>query len=267
MNKKNRNFEDILLTGAFEEYLRREDEKLPSDGELREEFPPREEECRKYAVTARRGERRFSAVKTLKWVAIIVMAATTITFVALMADKNVRAATLRSIKQFFTRKDSDNVYVTFDQDEDGGFFKDVDLSDLSVGYVPEGLTLWDDTKAAEDYPGCRFIVLYNPETNPDIQHRLGPTYILVYIQEGDKEVDYSLGSFEATEELTINGMAAVVFDLSHVVRDGSELDGQMLEVGDLAFGDKNFTIRLHWIALCDDGSFKDEAIKVAESIR
>ena len=37
MNKKNRNFEDILLTRAFEEYLRREDEKLPSDEELREE--------------------------------------------------------------------------------------------------------------------------------------------------------------------------------------------------------------------------------------
>ena len=79
-------------------------------------------------------------------------------------------------------------------------------------------------------------------------------------------MEYSDEEFEKTAEFTINGMAAMIYDFTYEVEDGSELDGQTLEVGDLAFGDKNFTIRLHWIALCDDGSFKNEAIKVAESI-
>ena len=262
MNKKNNNFEDILLTRAFEEYLRREDEKLPSDEELREEFPPREEECRKYAVTARRGERRFSAIKTLKWVAVIILAAISVSFAGLMMNENVRAAVFGV---FVGRnEDGSRVNVKFKSE---GFFDGKDLSDLTVGYIPEGLTLWDDTKAAEDYPGRRYIVLYDPETHPDVEHRIGPTSILVYIQEGDKEVEYSDESFSMAEGLTINGLPAVMFDYSYVVGDRSELNGQTLEVGDLAFGDKNFTIRLHWIALCDDESFKDEAIKVAESIR
>ena len=262
MNKKNRNFEDILLTGAFEEYLRREDEKLPSDGELREEFPPREEECRKYAVMARRGERRFSAVKTLKWVAVIILAAISVSFAGLMMNENVRAAVFGV---FVGRnEDGSRINVKFKSEE---IFDGKDLSDLTVGYIPEGLAILDEGEVADDYTVRRFIVLYDPETHPDVEHRIGPTSILIDIQEGDKVIDYSDESFSMAEVLTINGLPAVMFDYSYVEKDGSELNGQTLEVGDLAFGDKNFTIRLHWIALCDDGSFKNEAIKVAESIR
>ena len=183
---------------------------------------------------------------------------------AAMVDRFFERVTVRWSSEY---EENDHAWITFDQSADGGFFKDVDLSDLIVGYVPEGLAILDDGEDAVDYTTRRFIVLYDPETHPDPQHRIGPTSILIDIQKGDKEIGYSDESFEITEELTINGMAAMLFDFTYEVEDESELNGQTLEVGDLAFGDKNFTIRLHWIALCDDGSFKNEAIKVAESIR
>ena len=145
MNKKNRNFEDILLTRAFEEYLRREDEKLPSDEELREEFPPREEECRKYSVMARRGERRFSAIKTLKWVAVIVLAAVSVSFAGLMMNENVRAA----VFGVFVGRNGNGTKtrVSFLGD---GFFEGKDMFDLTVGYVPEGLKTFELSKEYQE---------------------------------------------------------------------------------------------------------------------
>ena len=182
---------------------------------------------------------------------------------AAMVDRFFERVTVRWSSEY---EENDHAWITFDQDADGGFFKDVDLSDLIVGYVPEGLAILDDGEDAVDYTTRRFIVLYDPETHQDPRHRIGPTSILIDIQKGDKEVEYSDESFAITEELTINGMAAMLFDFTYEVEDSSSLNGETLEVGDLAFGDKNFTIRLHWIAFCDDGSFKNEAIKVAESI-
>lgn len=271
--KKNKDEEfDILLGKALEEYVRREDESLPSDEELREAFPPSEEDCLKYGQLVKRKERGSTALKVLRRVAVIVLALISVTSAALMLNKNVRAAvsgTLIRWTSFFRKFNGTTDYdawVSFDQGEDGGFYKDVELSDLGVGYVPEGYVLYENTSSYEEFPGNRYIILYDTEMNPDAPGRVGPSSITVHIREGEREVKYSDEMLACAEETTVNGMAALLFDQVHEIKDGSELNGRMLEVGDLAFGDKNFTVRIHWLAFEDQGSLKDEAIKVAESL-
>ena len=271
--KKNKDEElDILLGKAFEEYVRREDEALPSDEELREAFPPSEEDCLKYGKAAKRKERGSAALKVLRRVAVIVLALISVTSAALMLNKNVRAAvsgTLIRWTSFFRKFNGTTDYdawVSFDQGEDGGFYKDVELSDLGVGYVPEGYVLYENTSSYEEFPGNRYIILYDTEMYSDVHGPFGPSSITVHIREGDQEVEYSDEMLACAEETTVNGMSALLFDQVHEIKDGSELNGRKLEVGDLAFGDKNFTIRLHWLAFEDEGSLRDEAIKVAESL-
>ena len=140
------------------------------------------------------------------------------------------------------------------------------MSDLGVGYVPEGYVLYENTSSYEEFPGNRYIILYDTEMYSDVHGPFGPSSITVHIREGDQEVEYSDEMLACAEETTVNGMSALLFDQVHEIKDGSELNGRKLEVGDLAFGDKNFTIRLHWLAFEDEGSLRDEAIKVAESL-
>lgn len=252
MNKKNRNFEDILLTRAFEEYLRREDEKLPSDEELREEFPPREEECRKYSVMARRGERRFSAIKTLKWVAVIILAAISVSFAGLMMNENVRAAVFGV---FVGRHgDGTKTSVSFLGD---GFFEGKDMFDLTVGYVPEGLKTFELSKENQEQitQGWRLINICSPDDPDPIYHATAPN-IQIIIQATGDGWDWSDKRWEDKEELTINGMIAFRNRLDTVVGD------EVLPWGRIVFGDKNLSIQLMYLGVDDD-----EVLKVAESIR
>lgn len=254
MNKKNRNFEDILLTGAFEEYLRREAEKLPSDEELREEFPPREEECRKYGEKARRKGRASSAMVILKRVAVITLAVISVTFALLMMDKNVRAAVTGTIIRIF----DDHTDVSFnDPDSEINFFEGKEVSDLSVGYVPEGLVMCEEAAIDDDEYAdkVRLLIMSDPN-DPDPTHRASPPFITILIRSDDAVWKFSNEAMEITKETSINGMNAFLecFFINH--------DGESVERGVLIFGDKTISVEINWAGLS-----KDEAIKVAESIK
>ncbi|MBR3423850.1 MAG: hypothetical protein IKG80_05105, partial [Clostridia bacterium] len=142
MNKDKK--DDILLERAFGAYCDRMDEALSNDERLREEFPPNDKDRLNYLKTVRKRERTSSALTVLRRVASIIMAVISVTFCALMVDKNVRAAVTgtfvrwTSFYRTLNKSWDHDVFVTFDQDENKEFFKDVGLFDLNIGYVPEG---------------------------------------------------------------------------------------------------------------------------------
>ena len=249
MNKKNRNFEDILLTGAFEEYLRREDEKLPSDGELREKFPPREEECRKYGEMARRKGRASSAMVILKRVAVITLAVISVTFALLMMDKNVRAAVTGTIIRIF----DDHTDVSFnDPNSEVNFFEGKGIHDITVGYVPEGLYLHHYPEEGTTETRTAIFI----QATEEISYKSTAPYVMIMIYTSDESALFSDEAYEVTERITINGMDAFVETLF------THRKGETLEWGRLVFGDKNIVIDMIWL-----GVSREEAIKIAESIR
>ena len=255
--KKNKDEElDILLGKAFEEYVRREDEALPSDEELREAFPPSEEDCLKYGKAAKRKERGSAALKVLRRVAVIVLVLISASSAALMLNKNVRAAVTGTIYRVV----NDYIWVRFTgPDDDGSFFDGKDISDLAVGYVPKGLVLC--ARDAEYWPDMgyqtRYFVICDPADvtapgEPGVTH---PPYIVIYIQEGSRETGYSDEALEMSAETTVNGMPALMFDVFYYY------DGEDHEFVRLEFGDKNFTVCIQ-----SGGVSGEEVMKVAESL-
>ncbi len=253
--KKNKNDDfDVLIEMALEEYVRREDGSLPSDEELREAFPPSEEDCLKYGQLAKRKERGSTALKVLRRVAVIVLALISVTSAALMLNKNVRAAVSGTVYRFV----DDYIWVTFNgPDDDSSFFDGKDLSDLTVGYIPEGLVL-RYAGEAEYWPdmgySTRLFVICDPndEEAPGKTH---PPFIMINVQEGSRETGYSDEALEISKETTVNGMPALMFDVFYYY------EGADHEVVRLEYGDKNFTI---YIQAGDVSG--EEVMKVAESL-
>ena len=253
--KKNKDEElDILLGKAFEEYVRREDESLPSDEELREAFPPSEEDCLKYGKAAKRKERGSAALKVLRRVAVIVLVLISASSAALMLNKNVRAAVTGTIYRVV----DDYIWVRFTgADDEISFFDGKDMSDLNIGYIPEGLILCYDSRA-QNWPDLgyrsRTFIICDPddETAPGKTH---PPYIMLCVQDGDQESGYSDEALEISHETTVNGMPALMYDVFYYY------DGEDHEVVRLEYGDKNFTVYIQ------SGEVSGEEVKkVAESL-
>lgn len=256
MNKKKNKDEelDILLGKAFEEYVRREDEALPSDEELREAFPPSEEDCLKYGKAAKRKERGSAALKVLRRVAVIVLVLISASSAALMLNKNVRAAVTGTVYRFI----DDYIWVTFNgPDDDSSFFDGKDISDLAVGYVPEGLIL-RYAGEAEYWPDMGYSTRLFVICDPNDEEAPGKThlpFIMIIVQEGNRETGYSDEALEMSAETTVNGMPALMFDVFYYY------DGEDHEVVRLEYGDKNFTIYIQ-----AGGVSGEEVMKVAESL-
>ncbi|MBR6291115.1 MAG: hypothetical protein IKR53_06690, partial [Clostridia bacterium] len=192
----------------------------------------------------------FSAVKTLKWVAVIILAAISVSFAGLMMNENVRAAVFGV---FVGRnEDGSKTSVSFLGD---GFFEGKKMYDLTVGYVPEGLKMFEDPEDYQQYT-MRMINICSPDDPNPIRHPTTVPYIQIWIRATDEGWDWSDELWENTEELTINGMSAFRNRLDTVV------DGEVLPWGRIVFGDKNISIQLHYLGVDDD-----EVLKVAESIR
>ena len=256
MSRKKNNDEelDILLGKALEEYVRREDGSLPSDEELREAFPPSEEDCLKYGQLAKRKERGSTALKVLRRVAVIVLALISVTSAALMLNKNVRAAVTGTIYRIV----DDYIWVRFTgSDDEVSFFDGKDISDLAVGYVPKGLIL-RYAGEAEYWPelgySTRLFVICDPndEEAPGKTH---PPFIMINVQEGSRETGYSDEALEISKETTVNGMPALMFDVFYYY------DGEDHEHVRLEYGDKNFTVYIQ-----SGGVSGEEVKKVAESL-
>ena len=151
-------------------------------------------------------------------------------------------------------------WVTFDQTPDGGFYKDVNIADLTVGYVPEGLVLCDSADA--EYYGSlgyqsRYFVICDPAdvTAPGEPGCTHPPYVIIFVREGDQETGYSDEALAISEEITVNGMAALMFDFCF------ESGGEQYESTRLEFGDKNFTVYMQGMNVSGE-----DVLKIAESL-
>ena len=148
-------------------------------------------------------------------------------------------------------------WVTFDQSPDGGFYKDADLADLSVGYIPDGLILCG-TAEVNYWPelgySTRTFIICDPAdtTAPGKTH---PPFVIIHVQEGDREAGYSDEALAISEEITVNGMAALMFDFFF------ESEGEQYECTRLEFGDKNFTVYMQGINVSGE-----DVLKIAESL-
>ncbi|MBR7032080.1 MAG: hypothetical protein IKI03_00425, partial [Clostridia bacterium] len=154
MSKNKKNKEDILLKRAFEEYCDRMGDALAEDEGLKDELPPNDEDRLYYLKAVRRKERSSAALKVLKRVAAIVLAAVSVTFAALMLDENVRAAVTRSIVRFF----DDGVRISFrDPDDTGNENGERKTTfDVTFEYIPEGLAFSEIDKG-DYHPNYRLI--------------------------------------------------------------------------------------------------------------
>ena len=148
-------------------------------------------------------------------------------------------------------------WVTFDQTPDGGFYKDSDISDLTVGYIPEGLIL-RYAGEAEYWPelgySTRLFVICDPndEEAPGKTH---PPFVMIHVQEGDQEAGYSDEALAISKEITVNGMAALMFDFFF------DNEGERYECTRLEFGDKNFTVYMQGMNVSGE-----DVLKIAESL-
>ena len=148
-------------------------------------------------------------------------------------------------------------WVTFIQGDDGGFYKDVDIADLEVGYIPEGLV--ERGNAEVNYweelgYHTRLFVFCDPndETAPGCVH---PPFVMIHVEEGNEPSSFSDEAFAMSEEITINGMGALMLDTF------TSYEGKSLEITRLQFGDGNLNVYIQ-----GSGVSAADVIKVAESI-
>ena len=258
MNRKKKKDEelDILLEKAFGEYVLSEDKTFPSDEELREAFPPNEEDCLKYVHLMKKKKRVSAVFKVLRRVAVIVLILISASSAALMLNKNVRAAVTGTVYRFV----DDYVWVRFSPGSGNSVFDGKTISDLSVGYVPEGLILCDSADAEYDETlgyQFRFFVICDPAdvTAPGEPGYTRPPFVIIYVREGNQETGYSDEALAISKETTVNGMAALMFDFFF------ESEGEQYESTRLEFGDKNFTVYMQGMNVSGE-----DILKIAESL-
>ncbi len=178
---------------------------------------------------------------------------------ASVLDRFFARVTVRWTKFYRTYNETwDNyAWVTFDQSPDGGFYKDAQIADLTVGYIPEGLVL-RYAGEAEYWPelgySTRLFVICDPndEEAPGKTH---PPFVMIHVQEGDQETGYSDEALAISEEITVNGMAALMFDFFF------DNEGEQYECTRLEFGDKNFTVYMQGMNVSGE-----DVLKIAESL-
>ncbi len=254
MNNKKSEKTDALLTEALEEYCRRENEKLPDDGELRAMFPPNEEDCRKYGESAERKARSSSAAaRTLRRVAAIVLTVSLTAFALLMLNDGVRASVTGVVVKWFDGSTAIRFTNPDGEDETDGT---VGVESVSVGYVPEGLALKEE-KADE----IRVIYLLNGSDDP---HNTLP-FVMIRIMPSDTfDLHFAPGSFDKFSLTTVNGKDAFFVDTaSRLDEDYVKSMGGAGRIGGLIiFGDGNVTVDV-----AGNGLSIDELFRIAESVK
>ena len=247
MSKNKKNKEDILLKRAFEEYCDRMGDALAEDEGLKDELPPNDEDRLYYLKAVRRKERSSAALKVLKRVAAIVLAAVSVTFAALMMDENVRAAVTRSIVRFF----DDGVRISFrDPDDTGnenGERKTTD--DVTFGYIPEGLT-FTELEEDENFPNHRHIRM--GEANGIFDTLVG---INVFPSD-EMDPGFSKPTWEKVYLTDINGMDAFTVEVE------TEIDGNPFNARSIVFGDGDISVMIFGMNIG-----QDELIRIAENIK
>lgn len=179
---------------------------------------------------------------TVKKIVAIALAVMVTTFGLLMLNAQVRAAVLG----VFIGTDSEgNTVVRFGENEENGTTDLVDVNDVIIGYVPEGLTAEEIT--GEDKPeDYRFIQMKN-SNDPSV-------YAEVRIMSaGLYDTIFSPGSFDYFSPTTVNGMDAFYMDKTDYMY--SECGGQIV------FGDGKINISVSGYNIS-----MDELRAIAESV-
>lgn len=137
-------FEQSLKT-AFGEYIEEQISALPSEEELKKEFPvPREliEQAIKHKKV-----KKTSPLVCLKKVAVIFLAVSVILFCALMLDEDIRAAFSKTIEKWYN-----GFYeLVFDKMDNPAPASETNTDEFVLDYLPEGFEL----KEILDVPGAK----------------------------------------------------------------------------------------------------------------
>ena len=210
------------------------------------------------AKEASAAPRKKRKTVVLKRVAVAALAVVLATFGLLMLNANVRAAVLG----VFIGTDSEgNTVVRFGENEESGTTDPVDVNDVIIGYVPEGLTAVEapDEDMPEEY---RHIDMLNGGESP----RSTPPYAGVRIMSSRiYDAKFSPGSFDYFSPTTINGMDAFYTNDMDYIDDeyiaSSGIDPDFFQGGLIIFGDGDIIVDVY-----GNGISMDEIIRIAESI-
>ena len=263
MNNGTSEKSDALLKAAFEEYCREQEESLPGEDELRDRFPPKEDECEKYCKKARRIERGNSAaMKALRRAAVIALAVTLTAFGVLMLNEDVRAAVLGL---FVGQTEDGSTVVRFSgSDDESEPVEEKSIYDVSVGYVPEGFVL--NEIQDEALVGNFRIILLNGEDTP----ANSVPFARVDIRTAGKtmngyDAEFSPNSFDYFSQTTVRGMDAFYTnDMDYIDEAFIASSGygpEYFEGGLIIFGDGSIVVD---VLGC--GISIDELFKIAESV-
>lgn len=184
MNKK---YSEKILCDGFYEEARRELEALPSDEELRRDFPVTEEKRNSF-IKLVYAKKKPAYITYLQRAAVFFLVFSAVTFGALLTNPEIRADMLeKGIKLF-------DEYIQFDFSEDKSDYT-IDFDNIEIGYIPEGYEL-----------------IYNDSSNTDIRN-------IYYNEKSDTSVTIDMllncddihlritDSFEKYNSITINGFS------------------------------------------------------------
>lgn len=210
------------------------------------------------AKEASAAPRKKRKTVVLKRVAVAALAVVLATFGLLMLNANVRAA----VAGFFIRTDEEGyVSVHFGDTEEQSATDPVNVHNVSIGYVPDGLTAVEATD--EDMPEeYRHIDMLNGGESP----RSTLPYAGVRIMSSRiYDAKFSPGSFDYFSQTTVNGMDAFYMNtLDHLDKEWIESHGlnpDDLQGGVVIFGDGNIKVDVIGI-----GISMDEIMRIAESV-
>lgn len=124
---------ESILRDAYYEETKQELAYLPSDDELRREFPITKEKRDKF-IKRVYGKRKPVYISYLQRVAVFVLVFSAVTFGAMMLNPEIRADMLEKGIKLFDK------YIQFDFSEDKSDYT-VDFDNIEIGYIPEGYEL------------------------------------------------------------------------------------------------------------------------------
>ena len=128
---------ESIFHDAYYEETKQELACLPSDDELRREFPVTKEKRDKF-IKRVYGKKKPVYIYYLQRVAVFVLVFSAVSFGAMMLNPEIRAGMLeKGIKLF-------DEYIQFDFSEDKSDYK-VDFDNIEIGYIPEGYILTEHT--------------------------------------------------------------------------------------------------------------------------
>ena len=125
---------DGILRDAYYEEIKQELAALPSDEELRREFPITKEKRDKFIKRVYKKKKPVYIVY-LQRVAVFLLVFSAVSFGAMMLNPEIRADMLEKGIKLFDK------YIQFDFGEDKSDYT-VDFDNIEIGYIPEGYELY-----------------------------------------------------------------------------------------------------------------------------